>query len=67
MCALLLPGENDGTVSVESTRLEGATDFILVEANHTFIMQEVEVAQQVVRFLRDGHFDHGPKQGAPVH
>jgi triacylglycerol lipase len=64
--AVLLPDENDGTVSVESTRLEGATDFILVEANHTFIMQEEEVAEQVIHFLREGRFDHGPKQAAPA-
>jgi triacylglycerol lipase len=62
---VLLPDENDGTVSVESTRLEGATDFILVKANHTFIMQETEVAEQVVHFLRNGRFDHGPKPAAP--
>jgi pimeloyl-ACP methyl ester carboxylesterase len=54
----ILPGEDDGTVSVASARLEGATDFLTVEATHTFIMQDAEVARQVVTFLRTGHFDH---------
>jgi len=64
--AVLLPEANDGTVSVESTRLEGAADFIVVEANHTFIMQEPEVADQVVYFLRNGRFDHSSKPDAPA-
>jgi pimeloyl-ACP methyl ester carboxylesterase len=63
--AVLLPDQNDGTVSVESTRLEGAADFILVQANHSFIMQDAEVAEQVIHFLRNGHFDHGPNRTTP--
>jgi pimeloyl-ACP methyl ester carboxylesterase len=63
--AVLLPEENDGTVSVASARLEGATDFIVVEANHTFIMQEPEVAEQVIHFIREGRFDHDPASVSP--
>lgn len=55
----MLPEPNDGAVSMERTKLEGAADFILVEANHTFIMQEEEVARQVIHFFRSGRFDHG--------
>jgi pimeloyl-ACP methyl ester carboxylesterase len=54
----MLPGPDDGTVSIEGTKLEGAADFLLVEANHTFIMQEEEVGRQVIHFLRTGRFDH---------
>lgn len=56
--AVLLPEANDGTVSVESTRLEGATDFIEMRSNHTFIMQDDAVADQVIHFLQHGRFDH---------
>jgi triacylglycerol lipase len=54
----LLPGPDDGAVTIEATRLDQATDFILLDANHTLIMQEDSVAHQVIAFLRDGHFDH---------
>ncbi len=55
----LLPGPDDGAVTVEDARLEGAADFILADANHTFIMQDAEVGRQVVHFLLTGGFDHG--------
>jgi len=54
----LLPGPSDGTVTVESARLEGAADFLLVDVSHTFIMQDDSVAEQVIHFLRHGRFDH---------
>ena len=54
--AYVVPGEDDGTVSVASTRLEGMHDFIEVDASHTFIMRSPEVAAQVLEFLRTGHF-----------
>jgi pimeloyl-ACP methyl ester carboxylesterase len=60
----ILPGDDDGTVSVENTRLEGAADFIVIESNHTFIMQDAAVAEQVVHFLREGRFDHAPATDA---
>ena len=66
----LVPGPDDGTVSIESTRLEGASDFIVVEASHTLIMQDAGVARQVIHFLRRGRFersaeapDAGPGDG----
>ena len=53
----LIPGENDGEVSLESTRLEGMSDFVVVRENHTFMMDAPEVAKETVAFLRTGHFD----------
>jgi pimeloyl-ACP methyl ester carboxylesterase len=54
----LIPGENDGEVSVESARLDGMSDFVIVPENHTFMMNAPEVATETVAFLRTGHFDH---------
>jgi pimeloyl-ACP methyl ester carboxylesterase len=56
--AVLLEGASDGTVSVESTRLPGMTDFLVVPHSHTFIMQSETVAEQVLEFLRHGRFRH---------
>lgn len=57
MGALLLPGAHDGTVSVESTRLEGMSDHLVVPHTHTFIMNSRRVADAVKRFLESGSFD----------
>lgn len=52
----VLDAENDGTVSVASTKLEGMTDFVEVKASHTFIMRSPEVATYTVHFLQTGRF-----------
>jgi triacylglycerol lipase len=54
----MIEGERDGTVSVESTKLEGMQDFITVPYTHTFIMQVEPVAEQTIAFLRTGRFVH---------
>ena len=55
----LIPGPDDGKVSVESARIEGAADFLVLPATHTFIMNRRDVAEEVVRFLKEGVFEHG--------
>lgn len=59
IASLLLPGPDDGAVTIESAKLVGAADFIVIDATHTFIMRNAQAHQQVLHFLRNGHFDRG--------
>lgn len=61
----LLPGDDDGTVTVRSTRLKGAADFLRVPRIHTFLTSDPEVIEAVRCFLRDGRF-HPTKPPQPI-
>jgi hypothetical protein len=47
---------NDSVVTVESTKLEGMTDWVLIHQAHSFIMNSKEAAEYCVNFLRTGSF-----------
>jgi len=52
----VIPGDDDGKVSVESAKLDEMSDFITVDNGHTFIMRDETVIKQVLHFLREGTF-----------
>lgn len=54
-----LQGENDGTVSLQETRLSGASDFCVLQVDHMGMVLSRQVAAQVCRFLKRGRFDRG--------
>ena len=55
----LLPGDNDMTVTVEETRLDGADDFLLVPAVHTFIMVHPSTIEATIHYLGTGRLTAG--------
>jgi len=52
-----IPGQDDGKVSVESAKVEGMVDFLVLPYTHTFIMNATEVIDQTEHFLVHGRFD----------
>ena len=54
--SLLIPGKDDGKVSVESAKLQGMKDFLIVHRTHPFIMNDEKVLQQVIAFIKNGKF-----------
>jgi pimeloyl-ACP methyl ester carboxylesterase len=52
----LIPGEDDGSVAVESTKLEGMKDFRVMPVSHTFLAYDSDVADQAIHFLQQGRF-----------
>jgi triacylglycerol lipase len=53
----MIPGPNDGKVSVERAKLAGMKDFIVIHATHTFIARNNEAIRQTIAFLQNGKFN----------
>lgn len=64
----LVPGDNDGTISVECTKLEGANDFVVLPYAHPVIQMMPRTVRHVVSFLKTGAFEesHGQQLATAV-
>jgi len=60
----LAPGDDDGLIALDETRLDGMADFVVLRAMHPFIMNDRETIRQTVAFIETGHFDHAAKPPA---
>lgn len=64
--SMLIPGDDDGKVSIESAKVPGMLDFLIVHHSHPFIMEADDVITQTLTFIRSGKFDHALEQNAPI-
>lgn len=53
----MLPGRDDGKVTVEATRLKGMKDHIVIHSTHPMMMRNKAVLHQTLHFLAHGVFD----------
>jgi len=52
-----LKAPNDGKVSVDSAKIAGMSDFVIVHSSHTWMMWRASTLRYILTFLREGHFD----------
>ena len=55
---LMIPGNDDGKVSVANTKVPGMKDHIVIHATHPMMMTNKQVIEQILRFLKTGAFRH---------
>ena len=59
----MIPGDDDGIVAVDSARVEGMRDFLLVSSSHTLIMWNHDVMEQARHFIEHGEFRRDDDDG----
>ena len=60
--SMMIPGDDDGKVSIENAKLTGMKDFMVVRCSHPFIMKSDRAIEQTVEFLKNGAFRHNPAE-----
>ena len=52
----LIPGDDDGTVGVQETIMEGYRDFIIIPGLHTSLLWQPNVMEQILFFIKNQKF-----------
>lgn len=60
--SMIIPGSDDGKVSIERTKLAGMSDHIVLHTTHPFMMKNKQVILQTLHFLKNGHFLRTPEK-----
>ncbi|MGD9158197.1 MAG: alpha/beta hydrolase [Desulfobacteraceae bacterium] len=58
--SMIIPGKDDGKVSVEKAKLAGMKDFLVVHKSHPFIIKDEDIMNQVIYFIENGVFQRKP-------
>lgn len=53
-----IPGDDDGLVPLESTKVEGMDDFIILNVGHGKMRDDDTVIAQLLHYLKEGKFKH---------
>jgi hypothetical protein len=59
----MIPGPDDGKVSVENTKLEGMTAHTVLPCTHPMIMKRPDAIKLTLRFLQEGQFKEPDSNG----
>ncbi len=59
--SLLIPGPDDGKVSVDRTRVAGMSDHLVLRCSHPFLMGDRPAIRQTLHFLAHGRFLRRPR------
>ena len=54
--SIIIPGKDDGKVSIERAKVEGMKDYKVIHATHPYIMKNNEAVTATIRFLKSGSF-----------
>ena len=62
----IIPGKDDGKVSLERAQVDGMSDFLVVHESHPFIMNSRYVQREALHFIQNGVFKHQKDPPPPV-
>jgi pimeloyl-ACP methyl ester carboxylesterase len=61
----MIPGKDDGKVSVQRAQIQGMSDFLVLPHSHPFIMRSKETISQTIYFIEHGRFQKKPGTYSP--
>ncbi len=60
ICSLVIGKPSDGTVSINSTKLDGMKDHLVIPSSHTFFPRNKKALLQTLNFIENGSFNKKP-------